>query len=58
MFYTPQNVSSEKPGRTVPRTSKRFAWWLQPRGANPGRIAVAGAALVVGLMVPAFWRLF
>jgi hypothetical protein len=34
---------------------------LQPRGANPGRIAVAGAALVVamyGLMVLAFWRLF
>jgi uncharacterized protein len=45
----------------VPWTSHRFAWWLQPRGANPGRIAVAGAALVVamyGLMVLAFWRLF
>jgi uncharacterized protein len=45
----------------VPWTSNRFAWWLQPRGANPGRIAVAGAALVVvlyGLMVLAFWRLF
>ena len=30
-------------------------------GANPGRIAVAGAALAValyGLMVLAFWRLF
>jgi hypothetical protein len=42
----------------VPWTSNRFAWWLQPPGANPERIAVAGAALMVGLMVLTFWRLF
>jgi uncharacterized protein len=45
----------------VPWTSTRFSWWLQPRGANPGRIAVAGTVLVVafyGLMIVAFWRLF
>lgn len=45
----------------VPWTSNRFSWWLQPRGANPGSIAVAGTALVValyGLMIVAFWRLF
>ena len=45
----------------VPWTSQRFSWWLQPRGANPGRVAVAGTALVVvlyGLLILAFWRLF
>jgi hypothetical protein len=45
----------------VPWTSTRFSWWLQPRGASPGRIAVAGTVLVValyGLMILAFWRLF
>ena len=45
----------------VPWTSTRFSWWLQPRGANPGRIALAGTVLVValyGLMILAFWRLF
>jgi hypothetical protein len=36
----------------VPWTSNRFAWWLQPQGANPGGITVAGAALVVVLYGP------
>jgi uncharacterized protein len=45
----------------VPRTSNRFAWWLQPVGGNVRRIDLAGTALVVALyaaMVLAFWRLF
>jgi antibiotic biosynthesis monooxygenase (ABM) superfamily enzyme len=45
----------------VPWTSNRFAWWLQPVGANVRRIDIAGTALVVALyaaMVLAFWRLF
>lgn len=45
----------------VPWTSERFAWWLQPVGANARRIDIAGTALVVALyaaIVLAFWRLF
>ena len=45
----------------VPWTSTRFSWWLQPAGAHPRRIEIAGAALVVALyaaMLLVFWRLF
>ena len=45
----------------VPRMAERFSWWLQPAGAHPRRIAIAGSALVAALyamMLLAFWRLF
>jgi uncharacterized protein len=45
----------------VPWTAVRFSWWLQPAGAHPRWIEVAGAALVIalyGAMLLAFWRLF
>jgi uncharacterized protein len=45
----------------VPWVSERFAWWLQPVGANRRRTEIAGAAMIVvlyALMVLAFWRLF
>ena len=33
----------------VPWMAERFSWWLQPAGAHPRRIEIAGAALVVAL---------
>jgi antibiotic biosynthesis monooxygenase (ABM) superfamily enzyme len=45
----------------VPWMAERFSWWLQPAGAHPRRLEVAGAALVAALyamMLLAFWRLF
>jgi uncharacterized membrane protein len=45
----------------VPWMAERFSWWLQPAGAHPRRIEVAGVALVValyGVMLLVFWRLF
>jgi uncharacterized protein len=45
----------------VPWMAERFSWWLQPAGAHPRRIEVAGATLVAALyamMLLVFWRLF